>query len=221
MLLPDRWHSLCARVGVFGGKAEARGDGHTEESELTYDMVATLYAHPAREYHGLGHIEQLLGVFDGVKGLAEDRDAVEFAIWLHDCVYFAERPDNEERSADAAAMIAGLLGCQKDFVERVRGMIAATRHSVKPATRDAALMADIDLMVLAGTVVEYDEYRRAIRREFAFADDAAFRDGRIAFLRKMLDRETILYTPYLKREHEGKARANLERELEELEAAAR
>ncbi len=214
MSLADRWHNLCARVGVFGGKGD--GDG-TEESDLTYEMIVALYSHPPREYHGLAHIEHLLAALDEVRGLAEDRDAVEFAIWLHDCVYFAERPDNEERSADAAGTIAGLLGCSGEFVERVRTMIAATRHSVKPATRDAALVADIDLLVLAGSEAEYDAYRHAIRREFSYADDETFRHGRVAFLRKMLDRETILYTPFLKREYEGKARRNLERELEELE----
>lgn len=205
--LKGRWESLCARVGAFK---------QVEESELTFDMLRTLYGHPVRAYHNLEHIGQVLGVFDSVRVLAEDRDCVEFALWLHDCVYFAERPDNEERSADAAAMIAGLLGCPAEFVGRVRSLIAVTRHSVPPARGDWALIADIDLTVLGAERAEYDAYRRAIRSEFAFADDAAYADGRRAFLNRMLEREHVYHTAFFRRELEGRARENMWWELDEL-----
>ncbi len=210
VVLRDRWEALCARVGAFK---------NVEESDLTFDMLRTLYAHPVRAYHNLGHIEQLLRVFDEVRGLAEDRDCLEFAIWLHDCVYFAERPDNEERSADAASMIAGLLGCSAEFTGRVRSLIAVTRHSVPPARGDWSLIADVDLSILAAPWEGpggYDEYRKAIRGEFAFASDEQYVDGRSAFLNRMLDRERLFHTALFRKEREGRARENMERELEEL-----
>lgn len=206
--LRDRWHALCPRVGAFK---------QVEESDLTFDMLATLYAHPARAYHNLEHIAQLLGVFDSIAGLAENRDLVEFSLWLHDCVYFPERPDNEERSADAAAMIAGLLGCTPEFTQGVRSCIAVTRHSKPPGKGDQALVADIDLSILAGTREQYDEYRGQIRAEFAFASDELFVEGRRAFVLRMLDKPAVYATPYFSRESERRARENLERELEELE----
>lgn len=207
--LRHRWDSLCERVGAFK---------KAEESDLTFEMLATMYTHPPRAYHNLDHIVQLLAVFDSVALLAEDRDALEFAIWLHDCVFFPERPDNESRSADAAAMIAGLLGCGPGFTQRVRELIAATQHSVPPARGDTSLIADIDLSILAATPADYDAYRAAIRREFEFADDEQFRLGRAAFLQRMLDRDHIFSTQWFRREMEPRARDNMHRELDALTA---
>jgi predicted metal-dependent HD superfamily phosphohydrolase len=209
--LHPRWNALCERIGAFKT---------AEESGLTFDMLRTLYAHPPRAYHNLEHIAQVLAAFDAVRLLAEDRDLAEFALWLHDCVYFAERPDNEERSADAAAMIAGLLGCPAGFADRARDCIMATRHSTPPGRGDAALVADLDLSVLAAPRPEYDAYRRAIRAEFAFADDESFRRGRTAFLHRMLDKDHIFATPHFRKSAEWAARANLGRELDELERGA-
>jgi predicted metal-dependent HD superfamily phosphohydrolase len=204
----NRWNALCTRVGVFKT---------AEESDLTFDMLRTLYAHPPRAYHNLDHIAQLLAAFDGAAMLADNRDAVEFALWLHDCVYFAERPDNEDRSADAAGMIAGLLGCTPDFSARVRCCIMATRHSTPPGRGDPALVADIDLTILGASPSDYDHYARAIRAEFGFAPDEQFIPGRIAFLQRMLDKDRIYATPHFHDELEVRACDNLTRELDELE----
>lgn len=206
--LHDRWNALCERVGAFK---------KAEESDLTFDMLRTLYTHPVRAYHNLEHIAQVLSVFDSARLLAEDKDVVEFALWLHDCVYFAERADNEERSADAAGMIAGLLGCHPEFAARARECIMVTRHSNPPGKGDTALVADIDLSILGAGAAEYDAYRKAIRREFAFASDEQFVAGRTAFVHRMLDKERIYATPHFRAEMEDRARENLREELRELE----
>jgi predicted metal-dependent HD superfamily phosphohydrolase len=206
-ILRHRWEQLCERVGAFK---------KAEESDLTFEMIVTMYAHPPRAYHNLRHIAQVLEVYDTCALLAEHRDAVEFALWMHDCVFFAERPDNEPRSADAAAMIAGLLGCSGEFTTLVRTLIEATKHSVPPARGDSSLVADIDLSILAATDAEYDAYRAAIREEFEFADDEMFRTGRAAFLERMLARDSIFATQWFRREMEGRARENMQRELDEL-----
>lgn len=205
--LRHRWDRLCERVGAFKT---------AEESDLTFEMLATMYAHPPRAYHNLGHIAQVLTIYDAAAMLAEDRDAVEFALWMHDCVFFPERPDNESRSADAASMIAGLLGCPADFTSRVRDLIAATKHSGPPARGDASLVADTDLSILAAPAADYDTYRAAIRREFDFADDGQFRTGRAAFLERMLARDHIFSTQWFRGEMEHLARGNMQRELDDL-----
>lgn len=204
----DRWDALCRRVGAFG---------KPEEADLTFEMLSTMYGHPVRAYHNLDHIAFCLVLFDEVSSLAEQRDEVEFAIWLHDCVFFSERPDNEARSAEAAGMIAALLGCKPEFVERVKDLIAVTRHNHEPERGDAALIADIDLAILGADPETYDQYRHAIRKEFAYADDAMFRAGRTAFLERMLGRTRIFSTAYFKQRYDARARANLEHELNELE----
>jgi predicted metal-dependent HD superfamily phosphohydrolase len=171
-----------------------------------------------RAYHNLDHIAQCLGVYDSVRGLAEERDAVEFALWMHDCVFFAERSDNEERSADAAAMIAGLLGCAPEFTRAVRGLIMVTRHHEEPGRGDPALVADIDLSILGSGAAEYDGYCRAIREEFSFAGEEPFRQGRGAFLSRMLEKERVYATGYFRKELEERARENMRRELGEIGA---
>jgi predicted metal-dependent HD superfamily phosphohydrolase len=207
--LHDRWNALCPRVGAFAS---------AQEADMSFDMLVHLYTHPPRHYHNLEHVAQVLSVFDEVRGLASDRLCVEFALWLHDCVYVAERPDNEDRSTDAAVMVAGLLGAPREFVESVRIGIAVTRHSkYPPPTGDPALIADLDLSILAADEPTYDAYRLAIRREFGFADDPTFIQGRIAFIHRILDRESIFATRLFRKEREPVARSNLERELELLE----
>lgn len=207
--LRERWAALCRRVTM---RADVEGD-----SALTFGMIETLYAHPVRSYHNLDHVRSCLEVLDSVRMLAEDRDAVEFALWLHDCVYDGERPDNEARSADAAGMIAGFVACRPDFVERVRDLIMVTRHERTPPGGDEALISDVDLSILGAAWEEYDRYRRAIRAEFSFASDEHFAQGRHAFLERMLDRERIYATGWFRAQREGPARANMERELLEIE----
>lgn len=205
--LHDRWNDLCKRVGAFKT---------ADEADLTFEMLSTFYAHPPRAYHNLDHIAQCLETFEEVKLLANDRDLVEFSLYLHDCVYYPLRPDNEERSAEAAAMIAGLLGCPAPFVSGVRECIMVTRHSNPPGRGDTALVADIDLSILGSPRPQYDAYRRAIRAEFSFAEDALFIPGRLAFVQRMVDKDAIFATPHFKRSLEHAARDNLYRELDEL-----
>lgn len=203
----DRWAQLCGRVGAFRS---------VEEADLTYETVRTLYASPERAYHNLSHVESCLKIFDRVRLLVDDKDAVEFALWMHDSVYNAERPDNEARSADAAGMVAGLLGCTPMFVSTVRSLIEVTRHHVTPGRGDESVVADIDLAILGAEAVEYEEYRRAIRQEFSFATDEQFVIGRMAFLERMLDRRTIFWTPLFQSDYEWRARENMESELDRL-----
>lgn len=206
--LHNRWNALCERIGAFKS---------AHESDVAFEMLSTLYAHPPRRYHNLAHIAQVLAAFDDCRGLAADKDTVEFALWMHDCVYFAERSDNEDRSADAAGMIAGLLGCSPEFSARVRPCIMATRHSLAPDKGDPALVADLDLTILAAPAPEYDAYAAAIRAEFAFAPDDQYIPGRIAFLHRMADKERIYHTPHFFGTLERAARDNLYQEMDRLE----
>ena len=208
MELHDRWDRLCERVGAFAEAAE---------SDLTFEMLRTMYEHPPRAYHNLEHIGHCLGVFDGVRRLAEEPDCAEFAIWLHECVFFPERSDNEARSADAAGMVAGLLGCPPSFAMRARELILWTRHDGRPDDGDGALVADIDLSVLGEEPGAYDAYRAKIVEEYAFAEEELFWVGRKAFLERMLGRERLFQTAYFFAEREKAARANMERELGEIE----
>ena len=49
------------------------------------------YAAPERHYHGLRHIEALLGLAAQHADAIADRDAVAAAIWFHDAIYDTRR----------------------------------------------------------------------------------------------------------------------------------
>jgi predicted metal-dependent HD superfamily phosphohydrolase len=206
--LHARWEGLCARLGAIGPSADV---------DLTFGMLESLYDHPPRAYHNLEHIEACLDTLDGVRRLADNAEAVELALWLHDSVYQPERADNEERSADAAGMIAGLLGVSPEMAARVRELVLVTRHDAPPAGGDEALVADTDLAILGAGADDYADYVGAIRREFGFASDEHFATGRHAFLERMLARERIYRTPYFYAELEANARTHLTRELHAIE----
>ncbi len=64
------------------------------------DRLLEAYADPARGYHDLRHLGEVLGRLEELAGAgtAFDRLPVVLAAWFHDAVY-AGAPDDEERSA--------------------------------------------------------------------------------------------------------------------------
>jgi len=96
------------------------------------------------------------------------------AIWFHDIVYDPRAKDNEERSADEAAVF--LQGTE--FVDSVRILILATEHNEESGSRDARLLCDIDLSILGSERELYQTYSKAIREEYAWVSDEEYRAGR-------------------------------------------
>lgn len=197
----DRWLALAARVG-------RRGD-----AAALWTAISALYNSPARAYHSLVHIRDCLTTLDGSPGLTEDAGSVEFALWFHDAVYDARAKDNEERSADVAAVALRELGADAETQGRVRQLILVTKHQAPPADADAALIADIDLAILGSAPERYLRYTSEIRSEYSYLDDATFCAGRGAFVEAMLTRPILFHTAVLRERFETQARANLAEEL--------
>jgi len=78
------------------------------------------------------------------------------------------------------------------------------------------LLCDADLAVLARSTDGYDRYAAAIREEYAHVPEEAFRAGRAAVLRHLLDLPAVYRLPRLRDRWEEPARANLRRELDAL-----
>lgn len=201
----EQWLTFCRGLGV-----EAR-------AQALYETIEALYAHPRRMYHNLDHIRECLDAFERVGG-AEEPVGVELAIWLHDCIYEPGRSDNESLSAEVALMFARELGLSGPLAARVQKLILATRHtSGVVLTGDEALIADVDLAILAAEPDDYDRYAAAIRVEFGFAPNETYRTGREAFLRSLLARPEIFRTDHFRVQAEHRARENIEREILSLE----
>jgi len=174
-----------------------------------------------RHYHGLAHIEALLGLAEEFRDALSDAEAVQAAIWLHDAVYDSRAADNEARSADLARE---RLARRADpaRLSRIAAMIEATATHVPPALADpgaaldAAFFLDMDLAILGAPAAEFDRYEAAVRREFGWLGETEWRSGRAAALRKFLERPHIFHTGPFRRSLEAAARRNIARSLASL-----
>ncbi|WP_193212405.1 HD domain-containing protein [Luteolibacter marinus] len=198
--LRDRFVGWCHRQGSDFGAAG-----------IVWQQLEARYGEPHRAYHNLRHIASSL---DELDGSGRPDEALEGAIWFHDVIYDPKRADNEVESIrwfrkatgpwlnlDLALWIAGLIEAT-DFRLQIKGVPGWQR------------MVDIDLAILSAEQERYDEYARAIREEYAYVDEPSFREGRGKVLEHFLSRPIYRTSGFQKRE--GRARANLVRELQQL-----
>jgi predicted metal-dependent HD superfamily phosphohydrolase len=185
-----------------------------------FDEVAGMHRATGRHYHDLRHVRW---VVRHALHLARDHslpgptvDRLIAAACFHDAVYDARSHENEAASAALAERALAEMGWQRAAIDHVVTMIAATAtHATDDATTDAAtaVLLAADLGVLAAEPARYDDYVRAVRREYAHLDDDAWRSGRVAFVRSMLDRTAIYPATLGLDTWERRARANLTAEL--------
>jgi len=166
------------------------------------------YGEPHRHYHTWSHVLACLDARERIAPFAPI--AVDVALWFHDAIYDPKAHDNEERSA--ALMLEELGDSAKPAVP----LVLATKHAAIPDTEEARLVVDADLSILGADEETFDIYERAVRQEYAFVPDAAFRTGRAHVLKSFLDRPTIFSTPVAQHLWESAARANLTRSLQSL-----
>jgi len=184
---------------------------------MTPELEAA-YAEPHRRYHGRAHVEDCLAELAAVPGVsAAERRVLELAIWWHDAVYDPARPDNEERSAVRAEAALREAGEPAALAAEVARLVRLTKgHAVEPGDRMGALLVSIDLSILGRLPEAYDAYAAAIRQEYAFVPEDAWRAGRSAVLRRFLEADTIYPNEALRGRYEAAARGNLGRELDRL-----
>lgn len=182
--------------------------------------VRALYDTPPRAYHNWDHVLACVAELDRVRSLCVDAVAVEVAIWFHDCVYDPRRADNEERSSETAGLWLREARLQRARVLSIQEMILATKHAAVPDSADGRLMVDIDLAILGQPAPVFDAYERAIRQEYAFVAETAFRAGRASILATFLARPSIYATSAFRQRYEDAARANLTRSVLALGGAA-
>jgi predicted metal-dependent HD superfamily phosphohydrolase len=176
------------------------------------------WAEPHRAYHDLAHLDEVLARVDLLAGEADHADAVRLAAWFHDAVYDPRAADNEERSAWLATTVLHRLQVAEPTVALVARLVRVTAtHEAADGDRDAAVLCDADLGVLAATPARYSTYVDGVRREYAHVDDATFARGRAAVLRGLVGHETLFRTAYGREHWESAARANLQAELAGLE----
>jgi predicted metal-dependent HD superfamily phosphohydrolase len=181
------------------------------------DNLISRWSEPQRRYHTVDH---LAAVLDGIDVLeahekyAADADLVRLAAWFHDAVYLPDRSENEERSARLAERALPEAGVSAAGTAEVARLVRLTvTHAPADDDPNGQVLCDADLAILASPPAAYAVYTAAVREEYAFVPPEAFREGRAAILRQLLELPRLFHTPYGTREWEGRARRNLESEL--------
>ncbi|MES5821694.1 hypothetical protein [Streptomyces sp. RG80] len=181
------------------------------------DNLLTRWQEPQRRYHTLTHLTVVLDHVDVLEKYADDPDVVRLAAWFHDAVYLPDRSENEERSARLAERALPEAGVSEAKTAEVARLVRLTvTHDPAEGDRDGEVLCDADLAILAASPQTYAAYTAAVREEYGFVPSDAFREGRAAVLRQLLELPRLFRTPYGQAEWEATARYNLAAELEIL-----
>ncbi|MFF0202463.1 hypothetical protein [Streptomyces sp. NPDC005017] len=181
------------------------------------DNLLTRWQEPQRHYHTLAHLAAVLDHVDTLERYATDADTVRLAAWFHDAVYLPDRSENEERSARLAELALAEAGVPEERTAEVARLVRLTvTHDPGEDDFDGQVLCDADLAVLAAPPSAYAAYTAAVREEYHFVPNDAFRAGRSEILRQLLGLPRLFRTPYGERHWEATARYNLRAELEML-----
>lgn len=200
--------------------AGARGSAAGPDPVPYADNLLAGWREPQRRYHTLAHLVAVLDHVDTLEEYADDPDAVRLAAWFHDAVYHPDRSENEERSARLAERALTEAGVPDDTTAEVARLVRLTvTHDPADGDRDGQVLCDADLAVLASPPAAYAAYTAAVREEYHFVPNDAFRAGRADILRQLLALPRLFRTPYGQEKWEATARYNLSSELEILSTA--
>ncbi|MEU6060550.1 hypothetical protein [Streptomyces sp. NPDC047097] len=197
--------------------AAVRDAAHADRADRYADALLARWAEPQRRYHTTDHLLAVLDRVDELAEHAEDADAVRLAAWFHDAVYLPERSTNEDRSARLAERALPELGVSPARTAEAARLVRLTvSHDPADGDRNGEVLCDADLAVLAAAPDAYATYAAAVREEYAFVPAEAFRAGRAAVLRQLLELPRLFRTPHGAGAWEDRARQNLGTELELL-----
>ena len=202
-----RFHALWNRNRVSSGGADAAA---------VWAELREQFGRPNRHYHDETHIAHCLVELDGARDLIGNPDMVELALWFHDAIYEPGDKKNELHSAEL------FLGYAQDalpvvLVKEVYDAILATVHQQQPERNNARFVVDIDLSSFGLPWPEFMADCHALRKEQVNLPDSEFYPGKRKFLRHLIERSNIFFTPYFRQRYEDAARANIERYLKLIE----
>jgi predicted metal-dependent HD superfamily phosphohydrolase len=207
--LKERRDRLCGDLGL-----------PSEAGAAVFADLAERYAGPDRHYHTLSHLADVLDWLDRLAAPAAPSAALRLAAWFHDAVYDPRAADNEERSAALARERLAPLGLPAALPDEVARLILLTKtHTAADADYDGLLLLDADLAVLGADLDAYDAYAAAVRREYAWVPEEAWRSGRRRVLEGFLRREHLFRSGRMDGGREAAALANLRREAKTLAVA--
>lgn len=172
-----------------------------------------------RHYHNLDHIGYMRELFNiECRDLAEDPDALEWAIWFHDVIQYT-RPPISDLNEELSGQIAGRdPALRASFVWKVQTLIRSTNHKGSFLLSDCSLIRDLDLATLGTVEMAYDVYESRVRKEYDWVPEEIWRVKRAKVLQGFLDRKRIYLTDFWRDQRERQARENLQLAIERLKS---
>ncbi len=203
-MTPERWRALMGAWG-FG------------ENRATLDALLSAYSESGRYYHTKDHVSACLRHLDTYLTRINSPREVEIALWFHDAIYKPFSGTNEKDSADWAVSFLSDCGAVQEESTRVRQLIMVTEHNAPSKTKDEAVLVDIDLSILGTNPSTYDEFERAVRKEYRLVPSFIFKKKRAAVLKGILQRPRIYTAGLFPEAVELQAKENLSNAVSKLE----
>jgi len=177
------------------------------------ERVMRCYLEPHRYWHGLQHPMTMIQW-----GGSYLTRAQFWAIWYHDAIWNPLALDNEKQSADL--FVSDLDDELTPDEVRTGEQIIYDTQEHEPHIDQSRLVLDLDIYAMAQAPDRYHQYAADIRAEFAMVPWETYREKRLEFLRKMLNREKLFFTDMFKG-LESMAQENIRREIPQLELGPR
>lgn len=178
-----------------------------------FKKIVNKHTQKGRYYHNLSHLHSMLLLLDEYPEAIEHKKDVQLTIFFHDIIYDATKKGNEEKSARMAQKLLG-----EQCTQLIQQFILSTKkHQPLNNLHENAVLLDLDLAILGGSLELYDAYRVAIRMEYNAYPKLLYKPGRKKVLQKFLERERLYFTDYFYEKYEQQARSNLKWELAHLD----
>lgn len=203
--LQNRFVELWCARSKFADRPIAAG---------VHERLVAYYNESWRRYHTFVHIRDTLKWLDDCQSHAEDSQAIEMAIWFHDCIYVVGASDNEAMSRDYFLDESdGVL--EPSFRNRVAHLIMDTCHVDPPDSQDGKLIADIDLTSFGLDWESYFSDWVNVQKELGLLKPPTF-ESKTFYLNLLKSRKTVYHSDYYLQHYEASAQQNIARHLEEI-----
>jgi predicted metal-dependent HD superfamily phosphohydrolase len=185
-----------------------------DEIQKNWEDLEKAYSKKSRHYHNLTHLKEMIKGFETYRDKLQNPNEILLSIFYHDFVYSASKKDNELKSAEfALAILPENINLNKQLVFDA---ICATQQHQYNSIEDINWLIDFDLKILAKDWDDYKIYFEQIRKEYRIYPDFLYKPGRAKALKHFLENEFIFQTDEFRNLYEGKARINIEKEIELL-----
>jgi len=179
-------------------------------SEEVFAEILQNYQENHRYYHNLEHISELLYWNQKFENQLNNSEIVQFSIWFHDVIYKSHRKDNEAQSAEFAKLQLQKMQISEKTIKIVYEYILATKSHQTQDDTDLQYFLDFDLAILGASPLRYEQYQKAVQKEYSFVPEFLYRKARKKVLRNFLDRPQIFFQLT---DLEKIARKNIQNEL--------